>query len=1740
MSSPIVVTGSTTIVAVRARDFVFDSGRTAVVILSSINSFGRMVTIFDEDGLVGTGSRRIRVSTSRNVFFDSGIVPGVPGADFITYLTTSRQSISVYPRTLNQWVLPQTVISSDLDTSKNGITFSGTNFNSLEAQVVAVSTNLLVYGSTISATPFTIQSRVLTSLTQDALVVNGIQSLETSTGNVTVGSIVVQTIGGVSYAANELVNTSFIQASTISSYVTRASTLTTRSLGIVDGTHNTRSFLTLQSLSTFFNGQLIPKETASTFSTTLLIYSTSLPLLNASPGISSISSFIPAAISSISGAEGFSTYTSTFIGLINAVNYAPGLSSLSTLIAPGISSLVLTPAVSTLSTTISRGLSTINFGQAIYSLNLTFIRGASTVASAPGLSTLSTAISLGLSTVNATLAFSNVSSIYSYGISDISVHTGLSSLSTIIGTQFSSLVFSEGVSSISSYVFSSLSSLAVQSGISTLSTITANYFLRLTSPEGLSTLSTFLFSSISTYNVSPGLSSLSTVIARGLSTVSVAGGLSSISTTFALGLENVLGRDGISSFSTMVPQVLSSLNTSPGASSFYQFIRNQFSTLSEQEGISSLSSVISRIVSSISTGGGTFVYPAMLSTLILRTSSVNIYDSTNYVYTRLSLSANVLYIGNTPIDNFVVQSTSRSTISISTLNTSIGQLLNASTIFGTSLRMESANGTSTPASTVSTISFTTSSFTTSSISFLGTRPLPLFASNDNLIFNGSTISEFISPGASSLSTTVYSGISSLSNIMPMPFRIMSTAIAIGVSSLNYAPGLSTLSTNIGRASTVNLFPGISTNNFITSTALVSTISSFGPISSFLRVNNLLTTSTLFTSTLITSSAVINLLNIPNLFISSLNFGQNIVLSMSSLSTVVTGLGVSTGDITIRALASVSTGRLNVLNQMNMSTMVVSTIFLPNIGTGPVTAPFFLSTGNIWFNGSNIESSGDPNNLASYMTTLSTSALYASSIFTSSFGPSVVKAQQINTYEAAEVTQSSLSMWNRTVFSTFYDYDIFQETVYDQIEYSADGLNWRSTNWREVTRSAGLDEFFTKPSYNGVYWLVGNSTDLPGGNNPGNSVLYSGDGINYYPLERNQFSNACVNPTWNGQYWLAGDIAYGSNTVPTICRSFDGLIWSPSPAPTFNQRAYNFAWNGSMWIAVGDGLVSILPPSPATSNMFYGYDGFTWIACSGSAPTDAAKCVLYDGDKWVAGGQSNNSFVYSYDGINWLLGSGASDSNNVQDIKYNGRVYVASGRLNSETCSLAYSYNGIKWTYTSNILDGGVQGIDWSGEKFVAVGSNSAISRPNVSTTTAYSYDGVNWTRVNSQDSAGSNLDAGQKIGFSSNVLPAVETTTLKIHTMSKGYIPLFLTSTNHWQVTPSSIIMNNRFVVNKEPGSDKRVGINTVYPQCTLDVNGTFQMNTSTIISSLVIGSSINYNPNFEVTIFGSTYTQSLAINTIASVHRSAPPLDVFSLSTPIINRGAVLNLSTLTSTLVNITKVAAFPMVGTTFDTDVSSLYWVWNNTTSGTTRLSSCFFAIKGANVFFTGQHAVEVSGVTQQNISSYVGLIVAADDQGYVSYDLNNNRITGKNAIWSTESLPRVRLTTMDKEKSVFGVLSDLENLGRTINPNNIGSAYNTPSGFTNTLNGRLLVNGVGDGALWVTNINGNITSGDYICASIIPGNGRKQDDNCMYNYTVAKATMSCDFDLNTSNYRCEQIEFNGSSFLRAYIGVTYHCS
>jgi hypothetical protein len=124
--------------------------------------------------------------------------------------------------------------------------------------------------------------------------------------------------------------------------------------------------------------------------------------------------------------------------------------------------------------------------------------------------------------------------------------------------------------------------------------------------------------------------------------------------------------------------------------------------------------------------------------------------------------------------------------------------------------------------------------------------------------------------------------------------------------------------------------------------------------------------------------------------------------------------------------------------------------------------------------------------------------------------------------------------------------------------------------------------------------------------------------------------------------------------------------------------------------------------------------------------------------------------------------------------------------------------------------------------------------------------------------------------------------------------------------------------------------------------------------------------------------------------------------------------------------------------------------------------------------------------------------------------------KDGITIEEAIPIVQLCRVKKDKRIYGVLGSADR--KTNNKN------------------RLIVNSVGEGAICICNTNGNIENGDYIQSSELFGYGEKQDDDLLHNYTVAKAVMDCNFELNNPYYQCYEIE-NGVRV--AFIACTYHC-
>ena len=138
---------------------------------------------------------------------------------------------------------------------------------------------------------------------------------------------------------------------------------------------------------------------------------------------------------------------------------------------------------------------------------------------------------------------------------------------------------------------------------------------------------------------------------------------------------------------------------------------------------------------------------------------------------------------------------------------------------------------------------------------------------------------------------------------------------------------------------------------------------------------------------------------------------------------------------------------------------------------------------------------------------------------------------------------------------------------------------------------------------------------------------------------------------------------------------------------------------------------------------------------------------------------------------------------------------------------------------------------------------------------------------------------------------------------------------------------------------------------------------------------------------------------------------------------------------------------------------------------------------NDTFTGFHRCftedELFDITepQKFKDDYEGRIVISTGKIATdsTYDINNPDNTewtilyDKEGITIEDALPKIELSRKKKDKRVFGVL------GSKVRQNN------RPE--------RLIVNSVGEGAIWVCNSNGNIENGDYITSSDYLGYGEK---------------------------------------------------
>ena len=105
--------------------------------------------------------------------------------------------------------------------------------------------------------------------------------------------------------------------------------------------------------------------------------------------------------------------------------------------------------------------------------------------------------------------------------------------------------------------------------------------------------------------------------------------------------------------------------------------------------------------------------------------------------------------------------------------------------------------------------------------------------------------------------------------------------------------------------------------------------------------------------------------------------------------------------------------------------------------------------------------------------------------------------------------------------------------------------------------------------------------------------------------------------------------------------------------------------------------------------------------------------------------------------------------------------------------------------------------------------------------------------------------------------------------------------------------------------------------------------------------------------------------------------------------------------------------------------------------------------------------------------------------------------------SSTLPTVTLATRTNDKAVFGVI--------------VAQSALPKEHWYHPVDGERfgIVNALGEGRVWVSNINGNIEVGDYITSSTLAGYGQLQDDDFLHTYTVGKATETVDWE-NVSEF------------------------
>ena len=1568
----------------------------------------------------------------------------------------------------------------------------------------------------------------------------------------------------------------------------------------------------LSSFSTSINNILISLGANYGLTNLCNAFQIGISSLAYAPGLSTVSLVTMRGLSSVSAVSGGINLSTAISISLSSLNVEPGLSTISTFISPGISSITAFVPISSLSTaiatsistvaagtgvnnfltTIQSGLSTLAVNTGFYNLSSVYSYGVSSVAAGPGLSSLSTVIFSTASTFKSGPQISSLSTVASFGFSSLAAVTGYSSLVQTVGPGLSSII-DTGYTPYILQLGSTISSLTTVRGTSSLYSAVSLSLSTISDGPGLSSISSFFSKSLSGITVAIGVSTLSTTISRGLSTVLISMPFTptySTNSTFisslylrdlASGQYNLVQISGEDLYvsSLQYPQRMDYLNSST--------LSTQVLEIKGSVTMSSLTVSSMNLTSSFTVVGLDTKRAVTQSTLF---SSITLTGYLNGFPHLIGASNGGLFVRTT--DGYK-QFQNVGAQGISTMSTLFGFGYCNLTQYVNYVAVSSAVGP-----ILSTISVEPGLTNLEGYANVNVPP-----NNKNII---STLNVFTS-------TASFYSMSAVSFSTPYVSTQVVSAQTLYLSS--FITNNAQISTLLPSLSTVRQILGslITTSSLSTGLLILSTLNA-GPST----VSSIFKTSSMY---IYNSNVYFSTVSAGRLYVSTLNFGPlSTVFASSGLLYLQTNCNVGNNNF-VRFGASIAPNFMAYINGISVPSINVSSVFTSTVLVSSSQSSYTLDTMAIISSGvystaiqqlvvkPNIASLKDMTGYQNWnFAQLNSFSNAVNGVGNNNglafFGPALTLANGIRQNGWQTHT-------NTTIMSTMNSAGLTYALEWDGHKILAGGYDngsgsniqiyiaqsgYANCNTYAISGTPLFTRYSPGPVYTGGAFTICRDICFNGnqyvavGDGPNNNatIKYSYNGIVWNDSASGGFTaqNAITYfatygghvVKWDGYKWVAG----GSNTSgfgSAVKISYDGINWLNASTLNLGDGRMDrlVYFNNSVW--VGTGIFS-------DCNIKYSYDGINWSnanyfgsqtisAGGGSANcsnqslvvTQNMVCLSFSGP----GAGTGNVYcttVRSYDGINYITSTPGQAGGNggfiqIFDQIYDGNYFVGYGNKNQNAIMptavwgalvqklfspLSYGVGSAgRQDYSTDGYVGSVQ-FTYPGQRGKAVVRSNVIPQLGMSNLKIY---GSNFNNMA--------LSTNTINGYANLEISGIDGTTTGNIESDFAERKNFMDFNNTLKIWAT---MSTQVMIHSPNNPNVKNNVFNL-PRATLDVLCTINVRQATglkrlkQVPAMFFPSSMGLgDQGFDFYVTGSTFMTNVGVGQGANSNAffSTPTsfFDIYNggIGSYVTFRGTVSNdtyVKGLLNTTNNSSNVTCYPMV-----TGANGqLVYYWRNNSQNYRAVDA------NGTGFFTGQHPTNCLSISQSNVSQYVGQLVSITNDGYTIYDTSGNQIKGKDAIQITCASPITSLTTKDADHAVFGVVADCFNNG--LQSDGTIDRY-SDSEFVTDLFGRIMVNCIGEGAIWVTNYGGNVSNGDYLCSCPIPGLSRVQDNGRLMNYTVAKATMSCDFNpsfistLSTFSwegstlstivsclaYQCEPIEFNGSSFMKAFIGCTYHCN